>query len=217
MNQLNPENYFENTGGGTGAPSASLKIVNDFVYGEIVDQAMVPQKKFGSDEVEKDRDGKDKQQLVVVIQTENRNWHNVAKVPTYPQGHDRAGQSKDASEDDGRRAIYVPAFTNIHAAIGEATGNKALRNGGTLGVKVIELKNTGKGNPLKIHAAVYTAPAAAPEGFFGGDQSAQPAPQQAAAPTQPQSQPAQQATPAPVAAPQQDPWGAPASQGAPPF
>lgn len=216
MTELNPENFFENTGGGMGAPSASLKIVNDFVIGEIVDQAMVPKKKFRSEDIEKDaRTGKDIMQLVVVLQTDLRNWHGVSKVPT-----DENGREKPGSEDDGRRAIYVPPFTNIHAAVGAATGNKPLRNGGKLGIKIIELKDTGKGNPLKIHQAVYEAPAAAPEGFFGGDQpstqEAAPAAQEQQAPPA-QSAPAQEA-PAASAPPRQDPWGAPATTGEqPPF
>lgn len=215
--ELNPENFFENTGGGVGAPSASLKIVNDFVIGEIVDQAMVPKKKFGSEDIEKDsRTGKDIMQLVVILQTDQRNWHNVSKVPT-----DENGNAKPASEDDGRRAIYVPPFSNIHAAIGEATDKKPLRNGGKLGVKIVELKDTGKGNPLKIHAAHYEPPAAAPEGFFGGgDQQAAPAQSQPAAQQQSAPPAQQQAAPAaaPAAAPQQDPWGAPATSGEqPPF
>lgn len=224
MNDLNPENYFENTGGGAGAPSASLKLVNDFVYGVIVDQAMVPQKKFGTDDVEKDRDGKDKQQLVVILETDLRNWHGVSKVPSYPTGHEKAGQDKPGSEDDGRRAVYVPGFTNIHAAIGDATGQKPLRNGGKLGVKIIELRNTGKGNPLKIHQAVYEPPAAAPDGFFGGADQGQSAPATQAAPAQSAPAPAAP-TPAPEAAPaaaapvQNDPWGtpAPAAGNGPPF
>jgi pyruvate/2-oxoglutarate dehydrogenase complex dihydrolipoamide acyltransferase (E2) component len=215
MNDLNPENYFEHTGGGTGAPSASLKIVNDFVYGEIVDQAMVPKKVFAKDEIEKDsRTGKDIMQLVVILQTDLRNWHNVSKVPT-----DDKGVAKPGAEDDGRRAIYVPPFSNIHAAIGEATDKKPLRNGAKLGVKIVELKDTGKGNPLKIHVAKYEPPAAAPDGFFGGDQAAtEAAPQTAAAQAEPASAPA---AAAPPAAPQQDPWAAPGAPAAaadqPPF
>jgi hypothetical protein len=224
MNQLNPSNYFENTGGGVGAPSAKLSAVDDFVFGEILDQAMVPLNKFGTNPPVQETDSRTGEklfQLLVVVQTDFRNWQNVAKIPTNEQG-----QQKAASEDDGRRAIYVPAFSNIHAAIGEATEKKPLANGGTLGVKVIELRDTGKGNPLKIHQAKYVAPKAS-DGFFGGDAAAAPAAQPQAtqvdpAPpaTQQPSAPVVQEQPAqPAAAAPSDPWGtpAPAAGSGPPF
>lgn len=194
------ETFFENTGGGVGAPSASLKVVDDFVYGDIVDQAIVDKKKFASDEVEVDeRTGKPRKQLVVILQTDLRNWQGVSKVPT-----NEDGSAKAASEDDGRRAVYVAPFTNIHAAIGAAVedelGQKGpLANGGKLGVKIIELKDTGKGNPLKVHEAKYTAPSAS-DGFFG---ESAPSAQEAPAAT-PEPTPAA----APAAPQQQDPWAA---------
>jgi hypothetical protein len=193
------DTFFENTGGGVGAPSASLKVIDDFVFGEIVDQAIVDKKKFASDEIEKDeRTGENRKQLVVILQTDLRNYQGVSKIPTNEDGSQKA-----QSEDDGRRAVYIAPFTNIHAAVGEAvvaaTGAKGpLLNGGKLGVKIVELKDTGKGNPLKIHEAKYVAPSAS-DGFFGGGEAP-------AAPATEQAAPA--ATPAPAAsAPaQSDPW-----------
>jgi hypothetical protein len=224
MNQLNPQNYFQQTGG-SGAPSALLKNVNDFVYGEIVDQLMVPQKDFATGVVEKDaRTGEDLEQLMIIIQTDSRGWAKVSKIPEYPAGDARAGQQKDPAEDDGKRAIYVPAFRNLHAAIGDATGNEPLLNGGKLGVKIIELRNTGKGNPLKIHQAVYTPPVAS-EGFFPPAEQAAPAPAAPApaapAPAAPAPAAPAPAAPAPAApapaAPASDPWGTPVATEAPPF
>lgn len=198
------DTFFENTGGGVGAPSASLKNVDDFIDGEIVDQAIVDKKKFGTDEVEKDRDGNPMKQLVVILQTDLRNYQGVSKIPTNEDGSPKA-----PSEDDGRRAVYVAPFTNIHAAVGDAvvaaTGSKGpLLNGGRLGVKVVELKDTGKGNPLKIHAARYVAPSAS-DGFFGESTtgSNDVTPTQAA---QPAAQAQAPSTPAPAPAPQSDPW-----------
>jgi hypothetical protein len=194
------DTFFEKTAG-TGAPSASLSKVDDFVYGEIVDQAIVDKKKFGSDEIEKDsRTGENVKQLLVVLKTDLRNWQGVSKIPTNEDKTEKA-----ASEDDGRRAVYVAPWSNIHSAVAEAvvaaTGAKGpLLNGGKLGVKITELKDTGKGNPLKIHAATYTAPAAS-AGFFN----------ETAAPAASQPAPA-----APAA--QQDPWAStPPAAGKPPF
>jgi hypothetical protein len=212
------EGFFDNTGGGVGAPSASIKVPGDVVFGEVVDQALVDKKKFASDEIEHDKvTGKPIKQLVVILQTDQRDWHNVAKVPT-----NEDGSTKAASEDDGRRAIYVAPFTNIHAAIGDAivaaTGEKGpIRNGAKLAVKIVELKDTGKGNPLKVHAAKYEPPVASGGEFFGdsntvGETTTGSTAQPAAAQTTP---PAAEAAPsAPV---QQDPWGAPATGAGPLF
>lgn len=188
----------------SGAPSASLKVPNDFVRGEIVDQFTVEAKKFGTDEVERDRKtGEPVMQLVVVLQTDLRNWQGVSRIPKVDPT-DRNSADKPASEDDGKRALYIKPFTNLHGAVGkaivEATGKKGpLRNGGTLGVKITRLEDTGKGNPLKHHAAVYEAPAASGGDFFGEGNTASSAPASSPAPT-----------------PSQDPWtGQPAASPAP--
>jgi hypothetical protein len=224
MTQLNPQNFFAQTAsGGTGAPSAKLKDLNDFVYGEIVDQSMVPATEFATGKQKVDsRTGEPIEQLLVVLQTEYRNWQGVARIPLVDKDNPNSGP-KPPTEDDGRRAVYIEPWTNINAAVGEAvvaaTGERAgLGNGGKLGIQVIELKDTGKGNPLKIHRAKYEPPVqtAAPADFFGG--GAQPAPAQQAAPQGPPSVAAQQAVaerqaPPVQQAPVQDPWsGQPAPQ-----
>jgi len=226
MTQLDPNNFFDNTGGGTGAPSALLKDVDDFVHGEIVDQFMTEATEFATGNVKKDKKtGETINQLVVVLQTDSRNWEKVAKVPLKDKD-DKASGPKDPAEDDGRRAVYVEPWTNIHAAIGKAviegTGQKGpVLNGGTLGVKIVELRDTGKGNPLKVHAAVYSAPVAEPSsnGFFDKTAESAPAAETPAA-SQPAA-PAQEASPAPAStpAPAGDPWGTPATSGGskPPF
>lgn len=204
----NPENFFDNVGG-AGAPSAKLSHVEDFVLGTIEDQFMVPATEFGTDKQKKDtKTGALIEQLVIVLQTDQRDWAGVSKIPLKDKDDKSSGQ-KDPSEDDGRRAVYVEPWTNIHAAIGaavrEATGAKGpVRNGGTLGVKIVELKDTGKGNPLKIHKAVYTPPAekAASDAFFDQTSAPQSAPAEEA--------PAAQEQPK---APAQDPWGQPQAGG----
>lgn len=202
------ENFFDNIGG-AGAPSIKLSAVNDGVIGVIETQFKAEAKEFGTDKVKLDRKtGEPIMQLVVILQTDLRNWDRVAKVPLVDKD-DKSKGTKDPSEDDGRRALYIEPWTNLHAAVGKAivdgTGSKGpLRDGGTLGVKITELRDTGKGNPLKVFAAQYTAPAASGGDFFGesktqggsGDASASSA---SAAPAQ------------------QDPWGAAQTEDKPPF
>ena len=205
MTASSVENFFDNTGGGSGAPSIKLSQPNDGVKGEILDQFMAPAYHFGTKNQKTDsKTGAPIEQLVVIVQTSLRNWDRVAKIPLVDP-EDRSKGEKPASEDDGRRAIYIEPFTNIHAAVGaavvKATGKKGpLLNGGTLGVKITELRDTGKGNPLKVHDAVYEPPVASGQGFFGDSNTAQ-------------SAPAAQSQSAP--APAQDPWsGAPAGGAA---
>lgn len=162
-----------------GAPSALLKNPKDFVMGEIIAINKVAKTKFGSNDPELEEDGvTPKMQLVVILQTASRNWDKVAKAP---QGED--GSPKDPSLDEGKRAVYFPKYTNIFGAMGKglkAAGVADIELGGTLGVKVTELQDTGKGNPLKIHEVVYKAPVAKDEsdGFFSdqaGDATETPA------------------------------------------
>lgn len=157
------DGYFDETDR-KGAPSALLKKVGDFVQGEIVAAQQRAKTKFGTNEVELNDDGSERKQLVIILQTEYRNWEKVAKVPTAKDGSPRP-----ASEDEGLRAVYVPKYTNIFQALGDAihaAGEKniavrqgdAVGTGGWFGIKITELEDTGKGNPLKKHAAKYKAP-----------------------------------------------------------
>lgn len=212
MTENNSTDFFDGIGGGSGAPTALLKNVGDFVHGEIVDMFKRDYIPFGAKEPEKRPDGSTKQQLVVIVQTDNRNWANVSKVPKVDPA-DPASPEKDPSEDDGKRAIYVPEGKNIQFAIGRAVqaAQAKFEVGGTLGVKVFNLKPTDKGNPLKEHQAVYEKKAAG-AGFFESAPAAPPAQQAPAAP-------AAQAAPAPSAPPAGDPWAtssAPATSE-PPF
>lgn len=149
------DDYFDDSEK-TGAPSALLKNKGDFVQGEVVDVRKVDKTKFGTNDVELNEDGSKRQQLRIVLQTEYRNWDKVAKIPTAKDGSPRPG-----SEDDGKRAIYVPKYTNIYQALGDAIHEADVRRvelGGWFGIKITELEDTGKGNPLKKHAAKYKAP-----------------------------------------------------------
>lgn len=195
--------FFDNAKGGGGAPTANLKAIGDFVYGDIVDFYEKDYVPFGKNEPEKNKDGSNRQQLVIILQTENRNWAGVSKLPTNDDG-----SVKDPSTDDGKRAVYVPDRSNIQFAIGRAlsAAKSDFEKGGKLGVKIVNLEDTGKGNPLKVHEAAYTAPVAGGQ-FFAGATPAQQAPAAPAqvAPAAPQA-PAQ-----PAAAPAQDPWATPAA------
>lgn len=221
----NPNDFFEGIGSGVGSPTALLKTPGDMVHGEVVELFKRPYIPFGKKDPEKRDDGTDKQQLVIVLQTTNRNWANVNKVPKVDP-NDENSPEKPPSEDDGKRAIYVPEGKNIQFAIGRAIGESQARFevGGTLAVRITELKPTDKGNPLKVHEAKYSGKPAS-SGFFpsGGQAPAEAAPPAQQAPAQqqaapPAQAPAQQAPPAQAAPPaQQDPWGtpAPAQQQAP--
>lgn len=148
--------YFDEAGR-EGAPSAKLKDKKDFVKGEVVDLFYIPMTKFGTDEILKNDDGSVREQLVIILQTASRNWDKVAKVPT---GAD--GSAKPAELDEGKRAVYVPKFTNIYAALGKAVktaGATDVLVGGNFGIVVEDLQDTGKGNPLKVFRAKYEPPA----------------------------------------------------------
>ncbi len=195
--------FFDNIGGGAGAPTGLLKGVGDFVHGEVVEMFKRDYVPFGKTEPEKNQDGTTRQQLVVILQTTNRNWQNVVRVPKVDPA-DPNSPEKPASDDDGLRAIYCPERSNIQFAVGRAVqaAQAKFEVGGTLGVKIANLKDTGKGNPLKEHEAVYKAkPAPTGDEFFNQAPAAQEAP--AAAPA---SAPAPAAAPAASSAPAGDPW-----------
>ena len=201
----------------SGAPSAAFKNIGDFVLGEVVDQYQIEATDFATGEVIKDKKtGATVMQLVIVVQTDLRNWDQVAKIPKVDKD-DRNSANKPGSEDDGKRAIYVRKFTNIHAAIGgavlAATGQKGpVRNGGTLGVEFFKDEDRGKGNPLKHYRAKYTPPkpASSSNGFFDGAASSEQAPAQ----RQPQADPSTTE----AAGSRQDPWsGANERASEPPF
>jgi len=180
----NFDEFFEQAGGDF-APT--LKFTNDSgpegrtqvgggVIGEILSMTKQQQTKFGSNPPEPIM-GKDGvtplMELKVILQTDLRNWDKCAKVPT---GEDK--KPLPESEDDGRRAIYVRGWMTgaIGDAVVAATGKKgAPKVGGKLGVKLIELVPTDKGNPFPKYEAVYEAPSGA-EGFDFGKQEPEAAP-----------------------------------------
>jgi hypothetical protein len=199
------DDFFEGSGGG--APSFKFSgAIGDVVSGEVLDQFKTQQTKFGDPNTKLFfDDGAPRMQLNVTLQTALRNWDRVTKVPL-----DENDQPKPASEDDGKRRIYIKSDMQraVGKAIREATGKGGgLRNGGTLAVKLTGFKDVGKGNPLPLYEARYKAPEPGAEdgSFF------------AAGSTPPAQQPASPQTTAPPA----DPWGTSSGPGGstdePPF
>lgn len=150
-----------------GAAGARFDSVGDSVLGEVVDKYMVDYVPFGKKDPEIDeRTGKPVQQLVVVLQTETRNYedHPKAKIPK-----DQDGNPRPAEQDNGRRAIYLRKGTNIYSALAKAvagalpSGEKPGQHpkvGGKIGMQFFEDEDTGKGNNLKKFRGKYVPPAA---------------------------------------------------------
>jgi hypothetical protein len=226
VNQQNPsstvgvDDFFDNIGG-TGAPTAWLSEIGHGVIGTIESQRTVDYIPFGKKDPEVLDDGRTRKQLVVILQTDQRNWDGVKEAP-WVDREDHSKGRKPASEDDGRRAVYVEPWTNIHAAVGKAVKDAnngqagPVKNGAKLGVKITGLKDTGKGNPLKLHAAFYEPPAVGSE-FFNQTSAPESAPAAQEAPAAQPEAPKTEA--APAAAAPTDPWsGQPAAGGSkPPF
>lgn len=149
--------YFDDAGR-EGAPSAKLTDKGDYIKGTIVDLFEKPNVPFGKTEAVKNDDGTEQMQLVIILQTDERNWNKVSKVP---EGAD--GSAKPASEDKGLRAVYVPKYTNIYGALGKAIKKadaKRAEIGGAFGIVIEDLEEVGKGNKKKVHRAVYDKPVA---------------------------------------------------------
>lgn len=153
-----------------GAAGARFDEVGDSVLGEIVDKYIVDYVPFGKKDPEIDeRTGKPVKQLVVVLQTETRNYedHPKAKIPKDQDGNPRTPES-----DNGRRAIYLRKGTNIYSALAKAVaaalpaGEKPGAHplvGGKVGMQFFEDEDTGKGNNLKKFRGKYVPPAAKAE------------------------------------------------------
>lgn len=155
MTSKDSGNFFDEAGR-EGAPTAKLSDKKDFIKGTIVDLFERPYVPFGKKEPATNDDGSEQMQLVIILQTDERNWNKVSKVP---EGAD--GSAKPVSEDKGLRAVYVPKFTNIYGALGKAikaAGEKRAEIGGAFGIVVEDLEDVGKGNPKKVHRAKYDPP-----------------------------------------------------------
>lgn len=153
-----------------GANGARFDEVGDSVKGEIIDKFVIDYVPFGKKEPEIDeRTGQVVKQLVVVLQTEYRNWEDFPKnkIPK-----DADGVALPGDKDTGRRAIYARKGTNIYSALAKAVaaalpaGEKPGAHpkvGGQIGMQFFEDEDTGKGNNLKKFRGKYVVPAAKAE------------------------------------------------------
>ncbi|MDQ3273860.1 MAG: hypothetical protein M3Q39_02205 [Actinomycetota bacterium] len=233
-------------GGGGGAPSFKFQGVGHDVTGIVLSCRKMDQTVFGKNPPQPiidQRTGKTKQQLQVVLQTKLTGWADVTKIPTRTNPQTGQPEQAPASDDDGKRAIYVKGWMigAIQDAIAAAGKSGGLEIGAKLAVRVTELVPTDQGNPYAKYLARY-APPAADAGFFqeqapqqqqqqqqqqqawGQPQAAPQGPpsQQAQQPLQGQQafngyQPPAQAPSQPQGAAQSDPWGGAPSYDEPPF
>lgn len=153
--------FFDGVGGG--APSFAFSGVNSGIKGTVVEQYLTVVTDTSGNKKHYDN-GDEIPQLNVTLQTDLRSWDKVKKVPEVD------GAPKPASEDDGKRRIYVKY--DMRRAIGVAlqeAGVKDLATGGVLMVKQTGEKKTQHPNPLPLYEARYEPPAASAE-FFGGDE-----------------------------------------------
>lgn len=174
---------------GGGGKSAAFENVGDTITGTVVSTEVRQQTDFKTGVPETWDNGDPKLQLVVALQTTERD-------PADP-------------DDDGVRNVYVKGSKkggsrSLHDAVRTAVqtaGAKGLEPGGTLTVTFVDEEppqNRGL-SPRKLWSATYAAPdQAAQSGGFLGTQ-----PTASATPVAPAS--AAPATPAPAAAPASDP------------
>lgn len=124
---------------GGGVKAAAFETLGTVVRGKIVDDPKVQQmRKYQSDELDFWPSGDPKMQIVVTIQTDQRD-------------------PADA-EDDGRRVLYIPPrmMQPVRDAV-KAAGAKGLAVGGTIAVQWASGTGQGQGNP-KVYTAAYQPP-----------------------------------------------------------
>jgi hypothetical protein len=161
-------------GGGTKSIKWADHSIGHTVIGTIVDQPKVEQmKKYQSTELDFWKSGDPKMQIVVTIQTDERD-------------------PSDA-DDDGKRRLYIEPrmMQSVREAV-QCAGAKGLAIGGRIALRWIAGSGVGEGNARQF-AAEYAPPAVDPGSLLGGN-GATPATTQAAPPAQ--AQPAQAAAPA---------------------
>lgn len=199
MSNEETEGWFDDSEKKVGPPSggARFKEVGDSVVGEVVDKFLIDYKNIITKEVELDDDGKAIKQLVIVLQTDHRNWEQVNKHP-----QDKDGVNLPNEADTGLRAVYARKWTNIYAALGLSIRESGVENpskhpavGGKFGVQFFEEEDTGKPSKLKKFRAKYTPPApkAADDGWFDGGEAKNSTQHQARAEDQAESKPAAKA------------------------
>lgn len=123
---------------GSGGRSASFKNIKDMVWGEVIHSEVRQQTDFDSGELLFWSDGKPRLQLVISLQTEER----------------------EDEEDDGIRKVYAKGnmLKAIRAAIAKA-GARGIAEGGRLAVQYTgDGPKPARGFPPKVYGAKYEAP-----------------------------------------------------------
>lgn len=163
------EDFFATTGGGGDFLSASAAFVKvgDVIKGTIVEEpVLIDQTVYKTNEIKKDKKGNVLKQLVVVLQTEHRNWDRALKP-----AKDADGNERPASDDIGHRALFVKF--KLRDAIADAlkdAGAKTLEVGGELAVAYVG-NSDFNGFDTKDWKAQYKKPAGASADFFGDSKS----------------------------------------------
>lgn len=127
--------------GGGGAPSAKFPTIGTTVKGTIVSFETTQQIDFATKLPKKWDDGNPMMQLVVTLQTEERD--------------------PDEPDDDGKRRLFVKS--QMREAVADAVravGGNGLEHGATLAVRYESDKPSQRGNPTKIYRAQYQRPTA---------------------------------------------------------
>jgi hypothetical protein len=137
---------------GSGTPAFSFGKIGDKVTGTITHQEITQQTDFDTDELMFTKQGKPLNQLVITLDTNLRNWEG-----TSPDSNCR---ERDASEDDGKRKVYVKSGgRDALAKAVRKSGNRGIKVGGKLSVELVDqVKVEGSKYKKKVFLDVYTAP-----------------------------------------------------------
>lgn len=191
------EDFFkQNVNESTGVPAYKFENLGDTVGGVIVAVRTGVVTEQNSTTPKLDKNGKEQPQIAVTIQTDLRNWEKANKVPT-----DADNNPKPASEDDGKRRVYVKYGSNVSLlgqAIKAAGGSYSdLREGAKFGAQLSELIPTPKGQLKQFKYFFEKGAAPAPQGLantFAQAEASQPQGQVAPEPANPFSTTPAQAT-----------------------
>ena len=163
-----PTDFFSNTGTSSedrNSASAAFKTIGDVIKGIVAEEPVViDQTVYGTGAPKLDKNGKQQTQLVVVLQTEHRNWDKA----TNP-AKDETGAPKPGAADAGLRALFVKF--KLRDAIADAlreAGTTTLEVGGELAVAYVSDEKFNSFD-VKTYKAKYTPPAKSnsSQDFFG--------------------------------------------------
>lgn len=147
------------------AASAAFKAVGDIIKGTIVEEpVLIDQTVYNKpNELKRDKNGNVLKQLVVVLQTEHRNWDAALKP-----AKDADGNPRPPADDIGKRSLFVKfKLRDAIADALKAANAKSLEVGGELAV-AFTAESEYNGYDVKEYQAQYKPPTnAASTDFFG--------------------------------------------------